>query len=66
MPSVGDLVKTPTCEKCKVVNADFLREIIKTDNNGTVEEWKANEVVKLRSNKQKDEKLNEDVLKLED
>ena len=66
VPSVGDLVKTPTCEKCKVVTADFLREIIKTDNNGTVEEWKASEVVKLRSNKQKDEKINEDVLKLED
>ena len=66
VPGVGDLVKTPTCDKCKVVTADFIREIIKTDNNGTVEEWKASEVVKLRSNKQKDEKLNEDVLKLED
>lgn len=66
VPSVGDIVKTPTCEKCKVVNADFLREIIKTDNNGTVEEWKANEVIKLRSNKQKDEKVTDDVLKLED
>lgn len=66
VPGVGDIVKTPTCDKCKVISADFLREIIKTENNGTVEEWKAKEVTKIKSNKQKDEKLTADVLKLED
>lgn len=61
MPGVGDVVKTPTCEKCKVVNVDVLRELIKTDNDGSIEQWQAKEVVKLKSNKQK-----EDNLKLED
>ena len=66
VPGVGDIVKTPTCEKCKVISADFLREIIKTENNGTIEEWTAKEVVKIKSNKQKDEKLAADVMNLED
>ena len=66
VPSVGDIVKTPTCNKCKVVSADFLREIIKTDNDGTIEEWKAEEVVKLKSGKQKEEKITAEELKLED
>ena len=36
VPSVGDIVRTPTCNKCKVISADFLREIIKTDNSLTI------------------------------
>lgn len=65
MPGVGDIVKTPTCEKCKVVNVDVLRELIKTDNDGSIEQWQAKEVVKIKSHKQKEE-INEEDLKLED
>ena len=66
VPGVGDIVKTPTCEKCKVITADFLREIIKTDNNGTIEQWDAKEVVKIKSAKNKEEKITAEELKLED
>ena len=66
VPGVGDIVKTPTCEKCKVINADYLREIIKTDNDGVVEQWNASEVKKIKSSKNKDEKLTIEELKLED
>ena len=59
VPGVGDLVKTPTCEKCKVINADYIRELIKTDNEGVIEEWKASEVKKLKDKKQKEEKEEE-------
>ncbi len=66
VPGVGDIVKTPTCDRCKVVNADFLREIIKTDNNGTIEQWEAKEVIKIKSAKNKEEKPTAEELKLED
>lgn len=66
VPSVGDIVRTPTCNKCKVISADFLREIIKTDNDGAIEEWKAEEVIKIKSGKQKEEKITAEELKLED
>lgn len=64
IPNIGDTVRTPTCDKCKVVNVDVLRELIKTDNDGAIEQWEAKEVIKLKSAKQKEEN-NED-LKLED
>ena len=66
VPNVGDIVKTPTCDKCKVINADFLREIIKTENDGVIEEWQAKQVVKLKSGKHKEEKISAEELKLED
>ncbi len=66
VPGVGDLVKTPSCDKCKVVNTDYLREIIKTDNNGVIEQWEAKQVVKLKSAKHKEDKLKEEELQLED
>lgn len=66
VPGVGDIVKTPTCERCKVITADYLRELIKTDNDGLVEEWEAKQVTRLKTNKQKDEKITNEELKLED
>ena len=66
VPSVGDIVRTPTCNKCKVISADFLREIIKTENDGAIEEWKSEEVIKIKSGKQKEEKITAEELKLED
>lgn len=65
IPGVGDIVKTPTCEKCKVVNTDYLREIVKTDNEGVIETWTAKEVKKIKSSKQKEE-IKEEELNLED
>ena len=55
----------PICEKCKVVNTDYLKEIVKTDNDGVIETWQAKEVKKLKSSKQKEEVKEED-LNLED
>lgn len=66
VPGVGDIVRTPTCDRCKVVSADFLREIIKTENDGAIEQWKANEVIRIKSSKNKEEKLTAEELKLED
>ena len=65
IPGVGDIVKTPTCEKCKVINTDYLREIVKTDNDGVIETWTAKEVKKIKSSKQKEE-IKEEELNLED
>lgn len=66
VPSVGDIVKTPTCDRCKVINADYLKEIIKTENDGAIEQWNASEVIKIKSNKSKEEKFTAEELKLED
>lgn len=66
VPGVGDIVRTPTCDRCKVVSADFLREIIKTENDGAIEQWNANEVIRIKSSKNKEEKLTAEELKLED
>lgn len=32
-PAIGDMVKTPTCECCKVVSVDFFKRIVKTEEN---------------------------------
>lgn len=56
VPGVGEQVKTPTCECCKVISADYLRQMIRTDNEGVVEEWEANKVKRI---KPKAEKANE-------
>lgn len=56
VPGVGEQVKTPTCDCCKVINADYLRQIVRTDNEGVVEEWEASKVKRL---KQKTEKTDE-------
>lgn len=66
VPGVGDIVKTPTCERCKVITADYLRELIRTDNDGLVEEWEAKQVTRLKTNKQRDEKIANEEFKLED
>ncbi len=66
VPGVGDIVKTPSCDRCKVITADYLREMIKTENDGVVEQWQASEVVKVKAGKHKEEKVSEEELKLED
>lgn len=49
IPLVGDLVKSPTCDCCKVVGVDYLREIIKTVNEDKIEEWPADKLVKIKA-----------------
>ncbi len=66
VPSVGDIVKTPNCDKCKVISADYLRERVKTDNDGAIEEWEAKQVTRLKGSKPKEEKNNSEDLDLED
>lgn len=66
VPGVGDIVKTPSCDRCKVITADYLREMIKTENDGVVEQWQASEVVRVKAGKHKEEKVSEEELKLED
>ncbi len=65
IPGVGDIVKTPTCDRCKVINTDYLREIIKTEKDGTIEVWNAKEVKRIKTTKQKEE-INAEELALED
>lgn len=53
IPLVGDIVKTPKCDNCKVISVDFIKELIKTvDNEEKVEEWKAADVIKISSHKE--------------
>lgn len=66
VPGVGDIVKTPSCDKCKVITADYLREIVKTEKDGVIEQWDAKDVVRLKATKHKEEKISEEDLKLED
>ncbi|HEY8396083.1 MAG TPA: stage 0 sporulation family protein [Bacilli bacterium] len=54
IPLVGDLVKTPNCEICKVVSVDYLREIIKTAKDEKIEIWQASELEKVQSHVQED------------
>lgn len=46
LPSVGEIVKTPTCPGCKVVSVDYLRELVKTQthNEEGYDEWEASEI----------------------
>lgn len=62
VPSVGEFVKTPTCDKCKVISADYLRELIKTENDGVIEEWEAKKVKRLKSNKDKQKEIEDLVM----
>lgn len=54
LPEIGDQVQTPSCERCKVTRVDYLRQIIRTENqeeeNG-YEEWPASKVKRLANDK---------------
>ena len=64
IPLLGDLVKTPNCEVCKVVGVDYLRELIKVDKEEAVEVWHASELEKVRSHVQEEnpDDLTDDVI----
>lgn len=53
IPLVGDIVDTPRCKGCKVINADILRERIKTiDSEENIEEWDAKDLVKVSAHQE--------------
>lgn len=58
IPLVGDLVKTPNCECCKVIDVDYMREIIKVANGDKNEVYEAKDVVKIERDKQTKESNN--------
>ncbi|MCK9536111.1 MAG: stage 0 sporulation family protein [Bacilli bacterium] len=64
IPLVGDLVKTPTGACCKVIGVDYLREIIKLENNEKVELWPADELIKIESHHEEEDPddLTDDVI----
>lgn len=65
MPSVGDIVKTPNCEECKVQSVNYLTKKVKVDNNGQIEEFENEKVKILKSNKPNKEKKTKEEIELE-
>ena len=49
LPAVGDIVKTPACNACKVSNVDYLRDLIKTEGEDGFAVWSSKEIVKIKS-----------------
>jgi cell fate regulator YaaT (PSP1 superfamily) len=67
MPEVDDIVKTPSCDGCKVVGIDYMRELVKIDDgkNG-VTVWAAKEVTKVvASHKKTTEEIDAELKELE-
>lgn len=65
IPLVGDIVDTPKCKGCKVIDVNFLKEIVKTiDEEENIEVWEAKEVVKIKSHVEEssDDDLTDDVI----
>ena len=65
MPSVGDIVKTPNCEECKVQSVNYLTKKVKVENDGKIEEFENDKVKIIKSNKQNKEKKTKEEIELE-
>ena len=53
IPLTGDIVDTPTCKGCKVINVDILAEVCTvSDKEDKVSVWKASELVKVKGHKE--------------
>ncbi len=64
IPLIGDIVDTPRCKGCKVIDVNYLKEIVKTiDNEENIEQWPAEEVIKIKSHEEEtsDADLTDDV-----
>lgn len=59
VPGVGEWVKTPNCNRCKVISTDYLRKIIKTDENvdGIPVIYHTNEIQRLEKKIKKDDEV---------
>ena len=64
LPCVGDIVKTPNCESCKVTSVNYLKEEVQTDNEGLIEKWEAKKVQVLKSAKKEHNKVSKEELEL--
>ncbi len=66
VPAVGEIVKTPTCESCRVVAVDLLQEIVRTANKAEdkVEVWHSSEVTRFNIKKEeiRPQDLTDDVI----
>lgn len=65
VPLVGDIVDTPKCKGCKVIDVNFLKEVIKTiDSEENIEVWEAKDVVKVESHVEEvsNDDLTDDIL----
>ena len=64
IPLVGDIVDTPKCKGCKVIDVNFLKETLKTiDSENNVDDWNAKDVVKVKGHVEEsnDDDLTDDV-----
>ena len=64
IPGVGDIVKTPTCESCTVVDVDYLRELVTTKRDeDKLETFNASLVKSLERKKEevREEDLTDDI-----
>ena len=57
IPLTGDIVNTPIAKDCKVINVDILAEMCTVvDKEEKITVWKADELVKVKSNREEDNK----------
>ena len=64
IPLVGDIVDTPKCKGCKVVDVNFLKETLKTiDSENNIDDWNAKDVVKVKGHVEEssDDDLTDDI-----
>ena len=68
IPLNGDVVETKDKKRCKVIDVNILKEIIKTiDDDEKIEVWEAKDLVKVESrNKEEKIVLDKELLELED
>lgn len=65
MPAVGDIVKTPNCNNCKVSSINVLTKKVKVDNEGKIEEFDASNIQIIKSAKPKQEHKTKEEIELE-
>lgn len=64
IPLVGDIVDTPKCKGCKVIDVNFLKETLKTiDGENNIDDWNAKDVVKVKGHVEEssDDDLTDDI-----
>lgn len=44
LPGVGDVVQTPTCQSCRVVSVNYLKELVTVENQEKQEVWSSQDI----------------------
>lgn len=61
LPNVGQMVKTPSCDCCKVVSVDYIKKLVKTNENPngmpTTHESKDVEIINFANAKKEESKV---------